>query len=395
MNIASAVVNLVGTDNTTRHLVAQLRQSLGDGPVDLLILFGSAHFEGDLEKIAPDLQEAIAPRTFIGCTADAVIRDDQEYEHQPGLVAWAARMPGARCISFHLSQEDLTRLDTPEALREHLNVPADENPYFVLLGDPFSVNPIQLLERFNTAYPGRPTIGGMASAGEQPEQNVLVFEGQTLRHGVVGVALWGNVDIDMIVSQGCRPIGRHLVVTKAESNVIHQLGGKPALAAVNEILNECPPGDIELAKKRGLLIGCVINEYKKKFGSGDFLIRNPISIDDKTGAMAINDIMRTGQTVQFHVRDSKSAADDLEYLLSLRASQPVAGALLFSCNGRGSRFFPDRHHDARAVVNGHQKLPVAGFFCAGEIGPIGNRNFLHGFTASIGFFRPANSDDAG
>lgn len=392
MKIASAVVNLVGTENTVRHLVMQLRQELGDGPIDLLILFGSAHFEGDLEKIAPDLQEALSPRTFIGCTADAVIRDDQEYEHQPGLVAWAARMPGVRCISFHLSQDDLGRLDTPEALREHLNVPADENPYFVILADPFSANPIQLLDRLNAAYPGRPTVGGMASAGEQPEQNVLVFEGQTLRHGAVGVALWGNVEIDTIVSQGCRPIGRHLIVTKAEANVIHQLGGKPTLTAVNEILNECPQSDIDLAKKRGLLIGCVINEYKKKFGSGDFLIRNPISIDEKSGAMAVNDMMRTGQTVQFHVRDSQSAAEDLQYLLSVRATEPAAGALLFSCNGRGSRFFPDRHHDARAVADGRPHMPVAGCFCAGEIGPIGNRNFLHGFTASIGFFRPASGD---
>lgn len=393
MKIASAIVNLVGTENTTRHLVQQIRQELGEGPIDLCLLFASAHFEGDLEKNAPELQEALAPRTFIGCTAEAVIRDDQEYEHQPGLVLWAARMPGARCISFHLSQEDLGRLETAEALREHLNVPADENPYFILLGDAFSVNPIQLLERFNAAYPGRPAIGGLASAAEQPEQNVLVFEGQTLRHGMVGVALWGNIQIDTIVSQGCRPIGRHMVVTKAEGNVIHQLGGKPTLAAVDEILHECSADDINLAKKRGLLIGCVINEYKKTFGSGDFLIRNPISIDQKSGAMAVNDYMRTGQTIQFHVRDNKSAADDLDALLAAHAASRPAGALLFSCNGRGSRFFSDRHHDARAVTSAHEKTPLAGFFCAGEIGPIGNRNFLHGFTASIGLFRPAADDE--
>lgn len=393
MKIASAIVNLVGTEDTTRHLVQQIRKELGEGPIDLCLVFASAHFEGDLEKIAPELQEALSPRTFIGCTAEAVIRDDQEYEHQPGLVLWAARMPGARCVSFHLSQDDLGRLETAEALREHLNVPADESPFFILLGDAFSINPIQLLERFNAAYPGRPAIGGLASAAEQPAQNVLVFEGQTLRHGMVGVALWGNVQIDTIVSQGCRPIGRHMVVTKAEGNVIHQLGGKPTLAAVDEILHECSADDINLAKKRGLLIGCVINEYKKTFGSGDFLIRNPISIDQKSGAMAVNDYMRTGQTIQFHVRDSKSAADDLEALMSAHVAPRPAGALLFSCNGRGSRFFPDRHHDARAVTSVCEKTPLAGFFCAGEIGPIGNRNFLHGFTASIGLFRPAADDE--
>jgi small ligand-binding sensory domain FIST len=219
----------------------------------------------------------------------------------------------------------------------------------------------------------------------------MVFEGQPLRQGLCGVALRGDVEVDTIVSQGCRPIGHHLVITEGERNVIRELGGKPPLAVVIETLRGCSTRDIELARTGGLLVGRVIDERQPKFSRGDFLIRNAIGFEQESGAMVINDLIRPGQTIQFQVRDSESADDDLVSLLGARPRGAVAGALLFTCNGRGSRLFADRHHDARAVAQACGGRPVAGLFCAGEIGPIGRRNFLHGHTASVGFFRPAKA----
>ena len=389
MKISTALATEVGREQTARGLAGQLSAALPDRRVDLCLLFASAHFEDEIEEIALRLQDLLRPQAFIGTTAETVIRGDREYESRPALALWAASLPGARLRSFHLSQEDLERFDSPEALQEHLALTPDVAPHFILLGDPFSFNVLELLEQLEAAYPDRPAIGGMASAAEEPGQNALVFDGQTLHHGLTGVGLWGNVQVDTVVSQGCRPIGHHLVITKAERNVIYQLGGKPPLAVVTEMLADSPVQDRELARRRGLLIGRVINEYQDKFARGDFLIRNPIGFDTNSGAMALNDLVRIGQTIQFHVRDGEAASEDLASLLSVTQSASAAGALLFDCSGRGTRLFSRPHHDARAIAQHCGSLPVAGFFCAGEVGPIGRRNFLHGHTASIAFFRPA------
>lgn len=391
MIVTSAIANVVGHDDTAKNLINAVTSGLGGRRADLLLVFSSAHFDDEVERLVERVNEALSPRTLIGTSGEAVICNALEYEHQPALSIWAAHLPDVELRSFHFSDhEDLSRIDGDEALREHLGVPADVNSHFILLGDPFSFGrgTLDLLERLNSAFPGRPAIGGMASAADSPNENIVVFDGEVLRHGLTGVALWGRVTIDTIVSQGCRPIGRHLVITRSEKNAILEVGGITPYEAIQKIWNESPARDRELVMRGGLLVGRVINEYKATFSRGDFLVQNPMHIDKESGAMFLPDRVRPGQTIQFHLRDGDSAADDLKTLLS-HPRPPAAGGLLFSCNGRGTRLFPDRNHDARAVTESAGAIPVAGFFCAGEIGPIGARNFVHGHTASIGFFRPA------
>jgi small ligand-binding sensory domain FIST len=396
MRMAVAVVTAVATDAPAEQLAGQVQAALGGGPADLCFAFASAHFEDTLETLAEEIHDRLPARTMAGVTAEAVIVGDHEYECQPALALWAARLPGVHVCSFHLSAEDLERLETPEQLQEHLNVPAGSNPSFILLADPFTFNPtpalLTLLERLEAAYPGRPVLGGLASAADAPGQNRLIFDGQTLRHGLVGVALWGNIHVDTVVSQGCRPIGHHMVVTRADGNIIYELGGRPPLEVVKQMLVEIGPRDRQLLQRRGLLVGRAINEYQPRFAARDFLIRDPLGFDAASGAMAVNDLIRTGQTVQFHVRDGATAAEDLDSMLSTVRRRPAKGALLFTCNGRGTRLFGHRHHDARMVQDAAGAIPAAGFFCAGEIGPVGRRNFLHGHTASIGFFRPTHPE---
>lgn len=391
LTCAAAVVTGVGTSGAARELVERVHAELGGRSGDLCVLLASAHLEDEIEAIADQVFELLHPRALIGTTGEAVISGGCEYEGQAAVTLLAAHLPRAQCVSFHLSQDDLQRLGTPAAVHEHLGVSPASDPYFILLGDPFTINPLDLLARLEQSYPGRPAVGGMASAGERPGQNAMIFEGQTLRQGACGVALWGDVRVECVVSQGCRPIGRHLVITRGERNVIYGLGGRPPRTVVRELLDACPPRDRELARERGLLIGFAINEHKGEFGRGDFLIRNPMRFDAESGALEVNDYVRTGQTVQFHVRDGDSADEDLNSLLSACQPERVAGVLLFSCNGRGTRLFANRHHDARAVMQRFGTKPLAGLFCAGEIGPIGRRNFLHGHTASIGFIRPAGA----
>ena len=392
LRIAAGVTETVsGGDGAARELIARVSESLGEDGADLCLLFATAHFEDEIESIAEAVFEELTPRSVLGTTAESVVCGATEYEERPALALWAARLPNVSLASFHLSREDVARLKDPAELQEHLNLAPGARPHFLLLADPFSVNPLEVLDRLGRAYPGRPAIGGLASAGEKPGQNIVLFDGQPLRHGMAGVALWGEIEIDLVVSQGCRPIGRHLVITEAEHNIIRALGGKTPLAAVIETLRECSTRDIELAQRGKLLVGRAIDEYKAEFSRGDFLIRSPLGFEQESGALLLNDLVRPGQTIQFHVRDGDSADDDLASLLDDPQLQQAAGALLFTCNGRGSRLFDVRDHDAAAVAKAGVGDAMAGMFCAGEIGPLGDRNYLHGFTASAAFFRSPNA----
>lgn len=387
LRCATAVLRGQPKPGAAQRLVDEAGAALDGARADAAVLLASGHYLEQIAKLALELYEALEPRALVGATGEALIAGGDELEGEPALALWAASLPGARVQSFHMAHDDLERLDSPLAIHEHVALGPETQPTFVLLGDPYSINPLDVLARLERAYPGRPAVGGMASAADRPRRNAIIFDGQALRQGLCGMALCGGVTLDTIVSQGCRPIGRHLVITKAERNVIYSLGGRSPLAVVREIYQECSERDRDLARQRGLLIGCAINEYQPSFGRGDFLIRNPIRFDSDNGALEVADFVRTGQTVQFHVRDGESAAEDLATLLERNRPSGAAGALLFSCNGRGTRLFPEPHHDAQAVRRACGELPLAGFFCAGEIGPIGNRNFLHGHTASIGFLR--------
>ena len=216
-------------------------------------------------------------------------------------------------------------------------------------------------------------------------------DGKTFDEGFVGVSLSGEIEVETVVSQGCRPIGRPLVITKAHENIVEQLGGKPALVALREIVDELDAEQRELLQ-HGLLIGRAISEYRERFGRGDFLVRNIIGVDQEKGALALADFARVGQTVQFHVRDAATASEDLTLMLEVqKVDDPPAGALLFSCNGRGTRMFSALNHDITVARRAMPATPVAGFFAAGEIGPVGGENFIHGHTASFALFRSKTS----
>jgi small ligand-binding sensory domain FIST len=258
----------------------------------------------------------------------------------------------------------------------------------LLLGDPATF-PVDLFFRdVNEDHRGLRVMGGMASGTRGQEPSPLIVGNQVVQEGAVGVLLQGPVKIRSIVSQGCRPIGQHMLITRAEENIIVELGGKPPIVQLQQLWQELNPQEQRLFQQ-GLHVGLVINEYQGEFQRGDFLVRNVIGLDRESGSLAITDRVRVGQTVQFHVRDADTADEDLHALLQLDLSaheRRPAGGLLFSCNGRGTRLFSEPNHDARAIRAEAGEVPLAGFFAQGELGPVGGQNFLHGFTASVALF---------
>jgi small ligand-binding sensory domain FIST len=356
---------------------------------ELALVFFSPHHSDNAETIAATLNQRLGSPRLLGCSAEAVVGNELEVEQQPALSLWLGSWTGrARLEPFHLTLEQTadgpSLLGWPDSL---VGAAVDETALLVL-GDPFTFPTDFFLQQVNEQHRGLRVMGGMASGGQQPGANRLILGERVLDQGAIGVVLQGSLGIRCVVSQGCRPIGRHMVITRGQDNVIAELGGKPPLAQLQELWNELTPRDQDLFQQ-GLHIGRVINEYQGDFQRGEFLVRNVMGLDRESGALAITDRVRVGQTVQFHVRDAATADEDLHGLLQLDLAaheQRPAGALLFTCNGRGTRLFPKPHHDARVLRDEAGPVPVAGFFAMGELGPVGGQNFIHGFTASVVLF---------
>ncbi len=370
-----------------REVCENVRRQLDGAAPDLSFVFVShAHADG-FDELPAMVRSESESQVLIGCAAETVVGGGEEIEDGPALSLWSAKLPGAELIPFHIqfgeTPDGLIAIGFPDNLMERA---ADTRALF-LLGEPFTSVADSVLGRVNEELPGVPLFGGMASGGS-PGANRVFLNDECLSHGAVAVLLRGGPQVRSIVSQGCRPIGSTYVVTKAERNVVFELGGKPPLEQLRELFPHLPARDQRLVQ-RGLHLGLAMSEYKTSFRRGDFLIANVIGADQELGAIAIGNLVRVGQTVQFHVRDATAADEDLVHLL--QASQrDVAGAtraaLLFSCNGRGTRLFSEPHHDAGAIQRLLGPIPVAGFFAQGELGPVDGKNYMHGFTASIACF---------
>ena len=356
---------------------------------DLAVVFFSPHHAAQAETIAKTLTERLKPRCLIGCVGESIVGNDREVEWQPALSLWLADWPRpVELEPFHITLEHTSEghslLGWPDSV---VGANLAESALLVL-GDPFTFPVNEFLNQVNDDHKGLRVMGGMASGVRGPGQCRLIVNGQVHDSGAVGVVLQGSKLLRSVVSQGCRPIGRHMVVTAGHDNLITGLGGRPPLQVLQELWQELPPKDQELFQ-RGLHVGVVLNEYQDTFQRGDFLVRPIVGADRETGALAIGQSVRIGQTVRLHVRDAASADRDMREALRAQAEAlgdaGAAGALLFTCNGRGSHMFDVPDHDATAIEDA-LGAPAAGFFCAGEIGPVGGRNFLHGFTATMAVF---------
>jgi len=394
--IACGCSTRVDTLEAVQEAVEEVAVTM-EGATDFAVVFFSREHVTRSGVIGSAVLDALAPRTLVGMSTSGVIANSHEFDRTPGVTVFAMSCPDVRIDTFTESDIDWpASKDHPERLRQVMHADDPELRGVLLFADPFTP-----MTRMLSALSGAlsscasldrasaPLVGGIASAGARPGENRLLCNDEIRIGGLVGVSIRGAIRVDSLVSQGCRPIGRPFVITGGQRNLIESLGGRKALEAIQEVAERLPEEDRELMQQ-GLFMGRVVNEYQDRFGRGDFLIRNVVGVDPNRGVLAVNDFVRVGQTVQFHVRDARTATEDLELLLAAQQlDDPPMGGLLFTCTGRGRNMFDEPNHDASTIRRILPGMPLAGGFAAGEIGPVGHESFIHGQTASLVLFHSA------
>lgn len=365
---------LAATDAALQEVSA----SLDGHSVTLAVVFLGGDYAPHAAEVRGAVASRLEPATLIGVSAQGVVAGGAEIESGSSISIWAASLPGATCFPMRCSppaDRDAPTEGWPE--------PPEGASALIAFADPHTFPADAFVAWLGHLAPGLPVSGGLASGSMQPGGNRLLLDDVVYTDGAVGVALGGDLAVQPLVSQGCRPVGPSYVITAAERNVIAELGGRPATERLHEIYGEASEADRK-RMEAGLHIGLVVDEYAEEYDTGDFLVRNLLGADSERGAIAVGDLVAIGQTVRFHVRDAESAHEDLRRLLDRQLGPPAAAAgLLFTCNGRGRRLFGEPDHDASLVYEALGKAPLAGFFAAGELGPVGGRPALHGFTASV------------
>lgn len=355
--------------------LAQVRAELSGEAATLAIVFIGSQYVDHADHVRAAVADGLEPDVLLGVTAQGVIADNAEIETAASLSVWAAALPGAVCTPLRYPSPSGGSATWP-------TIPPDAKGV-VALADPFGFPVSEFLAWVDQARPGLPVAGGLASGGQGFGGNRLLLDDAIYSDGAVAVAIAGPVRVTPLVSQGCRPVGPSYVVTRADRNLIAELGGQPALERVQQVYDAADESDRDRMRS-GLHIGLVIDEYAEEHSTGDFLVRGVLGADPTAGTLAIGDVVHVGQTVRLHVRDAVSADEDLRRLLARLPSGPDPdAALLFTCNGRGSRLFGRPDHDATMVRDALGGVPLAGFFAAGELGPVGGRSHVHGFTASL------------
>ena len=324
-----------------------------------------------------------------GCSGASLIAGNKEIEEAPGLVLGLYHLPDAELRACHIEQDQVEQAESPDFWPHATGVkPADCNGWLVF-ADPFHIDSETWLNQWNEAFPGVAIVGGLASGSLRQQTTQVYLNSEVHETGAVAIAFSGGVRIHSVISQGCTPIGETWTITKTEQNLIHRIANRPAYEVLADTFNHLDTADQQ--KSQGnLFVGLVINEYLDEFHRGDFLIRNLLAADPRSGILAVGALPRQGQTMQFQRRDAEAATEDMRTLLQHSQEKldqaTLYGACLCCCNGRGFRLFGQPNHDAQCVQNFFGTIGLSGFFCNGEIGPVGNRNFLHGYTASLALF---------
>jgi small ligand-binding sensory domain FIST len=359
------------------------REALEGSTADLALVFASGTHLAAPETTLEGVYEGLAPDQLVGCGAGGVLGVGREVEGATAVAVWAAALGDGSAKTFHARAEEGEEGPYITGLPD-----ADAASGVVLLPDPYSFPTDGVLSALRATAPGVPVLGGLSSARTLDGSPALFLGDEVMSEGAVGVVLEG-VDVHPCVSQGAAPLGPELTITAADGHVIQELAGKPALVKLREVIEGLSDGERELIAD-GLLVGLVIDGGKPDYEQGDFLVRGLIGADPDAGYVAVGARVSPGQVLRLHARDAESADRDLRDALAVRrqelGAQQPAGALVFTCNGRGREMFGVADHDAGVLARGLDGAPAAGFFAAGEIGPVGGESFLHGFTATIAVF---------
>ena len=397
-NEYSAAAQYTGNFDETaiQEWARQTRAQLKTARVTLGLVFVGPRFFDQAATILELLRVHAQIPLLAGCSGAGLIEGTEEAEETPGIVLGLYALPGAQLRAVHFTQDQVEEAQGPAYWHVETGFSPGQAQGWLVFADPFHMDCEKWLQSWNEAWPDVAIVGGLASGNPEEQRTQVYLNGDVFEDGGVAIGVAGEVELASVISQGCTPIGETWTITRAERNLIHQIGNRPAYEVLVDTFNHLSVED--QSKTRGnVLVGLVINEYLEDFHRGDFLVRSLLGADPRSGTMAVGAFPRLGQTMQFQRRDAVAATEDMIHLLEktknqLRASR-VYGGCLCSCNGRGQRLFNAPNHDAQLVQQYFGPMGLTGFFCNGEIGPVGHRNFLHGYTASLALFvkKPSES----
>ncbi len=369
----------------------RLRLGLGRQEPDLVIAFVSPHHAGRFAAFPELVRSEFENALLFGCCGGGVIGAGREVEDRPALSLTGAVLPGVNLKALHF---EATQAPPPLAearvWEDALRMTAIQQPSFLVLADPFSFETETFLRGLDRAFPMTTKVGGLASGAQQAGGSALFLGDQIHHSGCITLAMTGNIEIDTVVAQGCRPIGEPMFVTAAHDNLIRELDGRAPRQVIAQLFERLPSADRELLS-HSLFLGLALRTDATQYLPGDFLIRNILGMDPQTGALWVNTPVEPNSVVQFHLRDAATSAEDLERSLTAYRTahrlDAARGALLFSCLGRGQGLYGQSDHDSNAFRRLIADLPLGGFFCNGEIGPVQSRTYLHGYTSAFAIFR--------
>lgn len=393
MHWASVVGDGRDLQQSLESALAELQLGLGGKSPHLLFVFPSRHHLFEYGRILPTIQRNLGEVAVFGGSAEAAIGAGMELEGAPAVSLLGGHIPEANVVVRHLKRAQLPPLDgSPRPWRDLVGIDPAEEPDFLVLADPFTIDSTTLLEGLDYAYPRANKIGGLVSGASGPGANALFHPGGLENQGALLLAIRGGVGIQPIVSQGCRPVGEPARVSECEGHLLKSLDGRPPNEFLRELFVAADADDQRLLQ-HALQLGVLVSEATSEFTHGDFLIRNIVGMQQESGIMAVGSSLREGQTIRFHVRDAAAATHDLRAHLR-RAAQggldSMGAVLQFSCLGRGRRLFGSPHHDAKMIQEFLGPLPAGGLFCNGEIGPIAGSTYVHGFSVSLALLRTRN-----
>jgi small ligand-binding sensory domain FIST len=367
----------------------QLRNRLNAPQISLGLVFMAPRYFKHAKQILEILRVHARVPLLAGCSSQSLIAGPEEVEENAGVTLGLYALPGAEVKAFRFTQEQVEEAIDPGYWRMETGIEADRTNGWLVFIDPFHLDSEGWLKSWNEAYAPVPVLGGLASGDFNDQTTQVYLNGEVFEDGGVAISIGGDVRLLGVTSQGCTPIGETWTLTKVEENVIHEIGNRPAYEVLAETFNQLS-ADEQKRARGNLFIGLVVNEYLEDFHRGDFLIRNLLGADPRTGTIVVGAAPRLGQTMQFQRRSAAAATEDMNELLAQARtrlkSTPVYGGCLCSCNGRGQGMFGQPNHDAHLVQERLGPIGLSGFFCNGEIGPVGERSFLHGFTASLALF---------
>lgn len=376
-------------ENGLQQWAEDLRRQLNAPHISLGLVFMTPRFFPHAKQVLEILRVHARIPLLAGCSSNSLIAGGEEIEDHAGLVLALYTLPGAQLKGFYFTQEQVEAAGDRGYWPGETGVAPEQNHGWLTFADPFHLDAESWMRTWNEAYAPQPVLGGLASGNFSEQSTQVYLNGEVFEEGGVAISVGGDVRLTGVISQGCTPIGETWTLTRVEQNLIHEIGNRPAYAVLADTVNQLSAEDQRKARGN-LYIGLVVNEYLEDFHRGDFLVRNLLGGDPQSGVLAVGALPRAGQTIQFQRRDAAAAAEDMSELLE-RAEQRLAGATIYggclcSCNGRGKNLFGTPNHDAQTVQNQFGPLGLAGFFCNGEIGPVGQKNFLHGYTASLALF---------